>query len=190
MVLFLLGAVRVAASECDQLQNASSDELASYVNKIVPEYGNAECIAFAINMLGNQRYEPAIPAMTQLLDFRWPLHGRPKGQAFAPSHGGTGIYPATIALQKFGKKAVPGLLEAIKGDLTSRTAREAAVFVLMGIYKNESPKAVALLKQGADTARDNATRQRLGRAAYRALIWCSPSDKAECKAAAETRYSN
>jgi hypothetical protein len=75
--LFLLGAFRVAALECDRLQNSSSDELVSYLDQIMPNRENAECITFAID-IGNRRYEPAIPVLTKLFDFRWPLNARQK----------------------------------------------------------------------------------------------------------------
>jgi hypothetical protein len=186
--LLVVVAVRASAQNCDQLQNASSDELVAYLDSTVPSYVNAECVASAVNTLGNQRYVPAIPVLTKLLDFPWPRHAQPKAGDFVPMRGAGGIYPATTALQKIGKAALPGVLQAIKTGANSRTSYEAAVFVWMGIYKNEPAKGIALLKQGADSAKDNTTRQRLGRAAFRAVTRCSPSHKVECRAAAETRY--
>ena len=40
---------RRSPRECNGLQNAASSELVSYLRKSIPNQGNAECVAFAIN---------------------------------------------------------------------------------------------------------------------------------------------
>ena len=47
--LSLLSTVNAAALECNGLQNAASSELVSYLRRNIPNQGNAECVAFAIN---------------------------------------------------------------------------------------------------------------------------------------------
>ncbi len=196
VMLFVVVTVPVLASDCAHLQGASSVDLVSYLASTVPDYKNAECAAFAIDKLGSQRYQPAIPVLTKFLDFRWPrnvqknLQAQQNDRVFEPSRGRMGTYPAISALEQYGQDALPALLQTITADSTSPTAREAAAFVLMKIYKNEPSKGVALLKEGADTTRDNATRQRLGRAAVRAVAWCGQSDKAQCEAVIHARHSN
>ncbi len=150
---------------------------------------DAECVAFAINEIGEQRYEPAVPVLTKFLEFRWPVNARQKQRLFVLEHDGKSIYPAATALEQIGKNALPAVAEALKAPVMSKQAGEVAVSVWMQIHKDEPVKGVALLKQEADKTKDPAARQRLGRAAYKALGWCSPSDEAQCKAAAETRYS-
>ena len=194
--MLLLGTVRLWAADCDRLQRASSGDLVSYLTRTMPDYKNAECAAFAIDKLGSHRYQPAIPVLTKFLDLRWPrnerknLQAQQNGPVFEPSRGRIGTYPAISALEQYGQAALPALLQTISGDSTSPTAREAAAFVVIKIYQNEPSRGVALLKEGADTTKDNATRQRLGRAAFRAVAWCGPSDRAQCEALVHTRHSN
>ena len=189
-LLILSGTLRVAALECDRIRDASPGGLVLYLGKTVPDQENAECVVFAINRLGEQRYERAIPILAKLLDFPWPPNARQKQKLFVIEHDGGSIYPAATALQKIGKKSLPSVLEVMKSRSASRTAQEVAISVWMGIYKSEVPKGVALLKQESDRTKDPATRQRLGWAAYKAIGWCGLSDKAQCQAAVNTRYSN
>jgi len=147
-------------------------------------------LAFAINKIGDQRYEPAVPVLTRLVEFRWPPNARQKQRRFVLEHDGFTIYPAANALEQIGKNALPAVAEVLKAPVMSRQAGEVAVSVWMQIHKDEPVKGVALLKQEADKTKDPAARQRLGWAAYKALSWCGPSDEAQCKAAVETRYSN
>ncbi len=123
------------------------------------------------------------------MEFCWPVNARQKQRLFVLEHDGKSIYPAATALEQIGKNALPAVAEALKAPVMSKQAGEVAVSVWMQIHKDEPVKGVALLKQEADKTKDPAARQRLGRAAYKALGWCSPSDEAQCKAAAETRYS-
>ena len=54
------------------LRNASPESLVSFVQANPPSEDNAECLTFAIYKLGEKRYDPAIPALAKLLDFRRP----------------------------------------------------------------------------------------------------------------------
>src|SRR5437879_12417468 len=105
--LSLLSTGNAAALECNGLQNAASSELVSYLRKNIPNQGNAECVAFAINELGDQRYEPAVPVLPKFLEFRWPVNARQKQRPFVLQHDGTSIYPAATALNQFGESAIP-----------------------------------------------------------------------------------
>ena len=183
--VFILGAVSVGAQECTRIQTASSSELVSYLGEIVPDQGNASCVAFAINKLGNEKYEPAIPVLTKLLDFRRPRTAEELGVITLHT-----FYPAETALEKIGKASLPSILEAIKGELTSAIARENAVSVWMELYKYESPKGVALLKREADETKDPAIMQRLHWAVTKSLTWCNPPDEAKCKKAAKNGDTN
>src|SRR3989475_7824910 len=95
--------VPAAALECNGLQNAASSELVSYLRKNIPNQGNAECVAFAINEIGEQRYEPAVPVLTKFLEFRWPVNARQKQRLFVLEHDGKSIYPAATGLGQIGK---------------------------------------------------------------------------------------
>jgi len=56
-------------------------------------------VAFAINEVGEQRYEPAVPVLTKFLEFRWPVNARQKQRLFVLEHDGKSIYPAATALE-------------------------------------------------------------------------------------------
>ncbi len=188
--LFLLsGAVRFA-DPCDLLEDATSEELVSYLNRIIPDQRNGECIIFAVNKLGKQRYEPSIPVLTKLLDFRRPPNAREKEGLYLHIQGIDEIYPSAAALEEIGDRALPAILGVIKGESSSRTARENAVFVWMEIHKHESPKGVALLKREFDEANTTAGRLNLEQAMSRAVALCNPPDEAECKVAAKTGHAN
>jgi hypothetical protein len=185
--LILLSTARVEAQECPPLSRAASDELVSYLDGAVPNQENAECITFAIKMLEKRRYEPAIPVLTKLLDFRRPRTAEEKAGVITLHT----FYPATSALEEIGKASLPSVLAAIKADTTSEKARENAVSVWMELHKyDESPEGVALLKREADETDDAAIKQRLTWAVSKALTWCNPPDKEKCKTAAETGRTN
>jgi len=101
-------------------------------------------------------------------------------------------YPATTALVEIGIKSLPNVLETIKADSSVPIARENAVAVVMQIYRNEPQKGVALLKTEIQQNNEGPTRQNpqgttkrnLGFALYKAQLWCSPSERAQCKTAA------
>src|SRR5947208_13812021 len=136
--LSLLSTVNAAALECNGLQTAASSELVSYLRTNIPNQGNAECVAFAINEIGEQRYEPAVPVLTKFLEFRWPVNARQKQRLFVLEHDGKSIYPAATALEQIGKNALPAVAEALKAPVMSKQAGEVAVSVWMQIHKDAS----------------------------------------------------
>jgi hypothetical protein len=93
------------------------------------------------------------------------------------------MYPAVGALDEFGKKSLPVVLDVIKSS-ASTAARESAVSVWMFVYSDRAPKGVALLRQEARGTSDPTVRQNLRWALEKAPIWCSPKEKARCTAAA------
>jgi hypothetical protein len=186
----LLICLPVAAQECATLQAVSPSGLVPYLNRAVDRRQNAPCVAFAIKKIGEQRYEPAIPVLTKVLEFRWPVGVNQKQRRFVLEHDGFTIYPAAEALERIGKSSLPAVLDAMKANSTSREAMEVAVSVWMTIYRDQSPTGVALLKQEADRAKEPMARQRLGWAAFRAAQgWCDPSERAKCNAAVQAHFS-
>src|SRR5690242_16483837 len=77
-MLCFLSFCRAAAQECNALRSSAADALVSYLDRIVPNDENAQCIAFAIKGLSARRYEPAIPILVRLLDFRRPPNAHEK----------------------------------------------------------------------------------------------------------------
>ncbi len=170
---------------CDSLQNASSHDLVQFLNAVIPDEKNARCVTWAIHRLGNEHHEPAIPALVKLLDFH-----RPQSQGGKIFHGlSEGLFPAEVALELIGEKALPELLHAIEAASTSKTARENAVSVWMEAYKYERPKGVALLKQEETRANNDPLKERLNWAVQKALTHCGPQEQAACREAAADRPS-
>jgi len=188
-VALLFATARLMASDCAHFQSPSPDRLVSYLSEVRPDQANGPCIASAISKLGDQRYEPAIPTLTKLLDFHWPPGARQKQARFVIEHDGSSIYPAANALKQMEAKALPAVLDEIRAKSSSRTAVEVAVSVWMTIYKDQAPTGVALLKQESDRTADPMTRQKIAWAARRAATWCAPSEESQCRIAAQTLYS-
>jgi len=178
-ILFLTSGISFAAEKCDLLENAPPDRLVSYLDGMVRGTVRGremvECIVFAIKKLGNQRYEPGIPAVTRFLDFHWPLslEERLKRQRlyYVAEQRRAESYPASTALVEIGVKSLPNVLETIKADSTLPIAREMAVVVVMQIYRSEPQNGVALLKKEADQEKDARIKRYFDFAIYKAQEW-------------------
>jgi hypothetical protein len=172
-------------NECQAFENASSPDLLQFLNGVVPDKSNEDCVSLAIRKLGTERYQPAIATLAKFLDFRRPLTPKEKMGFYDHPQGVGGRYPAALALELIGEPALPEVLRAIKADSNSETARENAVAVWMENYKYERPKGVAVQKEEETNTTDGATKQRLRLAISHAVSkWCGPREEAECKAAA------
>lgn len=164
---------------CPSLENAIPPDLVQFLNGVIPGEENGWCVTWAIHKLGKGRYEPAIPALVKLLDFR-----RPQTQTEEIFHGlSRELFPAREALELIGKKAQPDVLLVIEGDSTSATALDNAVAVWMEIYKYERPKGVAVLKLEETTA-DNQAAKNLAWAIQKALRYCGRLEEFACRQAA------
>lgn len=167
---------------CPSLQNAIPPDLVQFLNGVNPGEENGWCVTWAIHKLGKERYEPAIPALVKLLNFR-----RPQTRTEEMFHGlSRELFPAREALELIGKKAQPDVLLAIEADSTSAMALDNAVAVWMEIYKYERPKGVATLKQEEIKTDNEAIRTRLASSIQKALRYCGPQDEAACRQAAVT----
>jgi hypothetical protein len=170
---------------CDGLQNATLPALVQFLNGVVPDQTDGRCITWVIHKLGKEQHEPAIPALVKFLDFRVP---RSPGEEIFHQDLSVESFPAEEALESIGENALPDVLRAIESDSTLPLARENAVSVWMGIYRqsDEQPKAISLLKQEEIKVNDGAIKKRLGWAVQKALTYCNPPEKAACQQAADT----
>lgn len=180
-----------AIGDCDQLHGGSPAELISYLNSIVLREGSQPCIVIAIDKLGGQHYEPAIPLLLKFLDLRSPESPHGKRSYLTSRLGAYPNYPAEAALEKFGDKALPLVLQFLKTHPESADAVESAVAIWMNAYKDNPILGIALLKQEADKTEDRNVKGNLAFAAYKAQQrWCPPEVKAQCKSAALIRLSD
>lgn len=165
---------------CPELQDAAPPDLLQYLNETSPNGDNAWCVTWAIHKLGKEHYEPAIPALVKLLDFR-----RPQTRTERIAHGlSQYLFPAKGALELFGRRALPYVLRAIEADTTSNTARDNAAVVWIVAYQSDHPKGVAALKQEQLRVTDDAIKSRLESAIEVALKHCTSKEGAACRKAA------
>ncbi len=184
-VVFYLG--RLSSQECENLRNATPEQLVAFLNENSPSEDTSQCITYAIAKLGEQRYEPAISALVRLLGFQRPPTDREKRGYHIRMQAS---YPAVEAIAQLGKSTLPAILEALRSDTGSPLARANAVFAWMEIYKYEKPAGIAALRQAVDRATDASSKQNLKWAVSKAMSWCSPIEETECKEAAAKGREN
>lgn len=174
---------------CDSLRNATLPDLVRFLNTVIPDETNRNCVTWAIHKLGNEQYEPAIAPLVRLLDFRRAPTQREKTGFPLHPQGVWEIYPSVGAIPLIGKKALPDLLRVIEADPTSTTTRENAIAAWMEIYRksDEQPKGVRQLKEEETKTQDAGIKERLNWAVSKAMTWCNPPDQPACKEAAKTR---
>jgi hypothetical protein len=175
---------------CDRLQHAESSDLVEVLRGAIPDKQNARCVTWAIQRLGSERYQPAIPVLAKLLDFQRPPTELEKTGVFLRMQGMEELFPSAEALEEIGKLAECQVLQVIRSKSASVTARNHAVGVWMEMHKYERPKGVALLKEEANKADTEAVRQKYKVAALWALKYCiNDPEYPACETAAKTgRY--
>lgn len=169
---------------CDSLQNAAAPDLVQFLKGVVPDEQNSRCVTWAIHKLGDERYEPAIPTLIRLLDFRRPKTEAEKKGFYLRLQVIPEVFPAADALEEIGIEAEPEILRTLEAEATSTIARANAVDVWMEFYKYQRPKGIEVLKQEKIKAEDEAVKKRLGSAIDKALAYCTPADAAACRHAA------
>lgn len=180
-----LALTHASAADCSFAERASSDELVAYLTGVVPNEDNSECVTFAVKRIDNMRYEPAVPVLIKLIDFRRPPTALEKQGIVLRPQVIDEIYPAASALERIGKPALPALVEAIGSPTTSTAVRKNAVSVWMVIYKHNPSEGVTRLREEAMAAlADSPARENLKWALSEAQSLCNPSDKARCRSAA------
>lgn len=188
--VYLLAVPHIRAQECSTLQSASPDKMASYLGAVTDRRQDPACIAFAIQRLGEQRYEPAIPVLTKFLDFRWPVGAHERQARVVLDRVPGTIYPAAAALENFGPEALPAVVTAMGSKWISEAGLEVAVSVWMIPHRDNPPLGVSLLRQEADNATDPYAKGQLISATILAIRgWCGPSERAQCEEAFHSKAS-
>jgi hypothetical protein len=169
--------------ECQKLRGASAEDKVSYLESIKGR-ADEDCITYAIEWLGGNKFEPAIPVLVKFLNF----YRHPSGWEAATNSMHTSTYPAASALENIGKSALPSVLNVLKLDSAQQISRDNAVEVWMVVHGADVVNAVAELKRSADEVDDIKAKQRLLSAVSAALKWCGSSDKSSCEQAATKKY--
>jgi hypothetical protein len=195
LFLFCIGLASAQVNmtpRCDDLQNATPEAMVAYLERAVPNVSNKECVTIAIHRLNGKHFEPAVPILIRLLDFHRPLTKLEKDGFVIGLQGLDDMYPAVEALIETGRQCLPHILEAIKSNSTSVTARKNAVEVWMYFFRDDAPNGIAQLKREADKSNDPAVRWRILSSVNDALTLCQvPSATAEkCRVAASAGRSD
>lgn len=182
--VFILSTASISAQSCPSLQDATSDQLISYLDLNAVDRSNEVCMTFAIRKLGADRAHAAIDILATLLDFKRPPTAREKAGVYIRIQTVDEIYPAAGALEEIGEKALPSVLKTIKSSSTSAIARENALFVWMEIQKSDSPRAILHLERELESTHERDCKQNLRWALSHAPNLCNPPDKEQCDLAA------
>lgn len=168
---------------CDNLRDAKPHDLVEFLRGIRLDQNNVRCVTWAIHRLGQDRYEPAIPVLVQLLGFRRPETRRER-MGFYDLAISMVPFPAIEALEQIGAKSQPEVLRAIRSESTSPQARQNAVQVLMTLNQSDHARAIAYLENEQNSSADEQTKQRLTAAIQRAVTFCTASEQDVCRKAA------
>ena len=168
---------------CDNLRGATPHDLVEFLNGIRPDQNNTRCVTWAINKLGQERYEPAIPVLVRLLGFRRP-ETRREEMGFHDLAISMVPFPAIEALEQIGARSKPEVLRAIGAESTSSQARENAVEVLMTLNQSDHAKGIACLKDEQSSTADDEVKERFASAIQQALRFCTGSERNACLKAA------
>jgi hypothetical protein len=171
---------------CDNLRSATPHDLVEFLSGIRPDQNNARCVTWAINKLGQERYEPAIQVLVRLLGFRRP-ETRHEEMGFHDLAISMVPFPATEALAQIGARSQPEVLRAIGAESTSSQARENAVGVLMTLNQSDHAKAIACLKGEQSSSANYEMKERFASAMQQALRLCTASEQNACRKAATSR---
>ncbi|HWG59011.1 MAG TPA: hypothetical protein VN661_08190 [Candidatus Acidoferrales bacterium] len=174
--------------KCPALHSADPATLLQYLNENKPTPRNAICVTWAIYGVGDAKYDPAIPALVGLLDFKPPVLPGLKTWDHLPGSA----YPAVEALEDIGRPALPALLAAMKDTKTSAVAQSSAVEAWTEIYGHtlggSTANAFAALRREINTTSDAKIKTQLEANIQDGLRrWCSEitSEHAACVQSAQ-----
>ncbi|HWG58889.1 MAG TPA: hypothetical protein VN661_07560 [Candidatus Acidoferrales bacterium] len=169
--------------KCPALHSADPATLLQYLNDNKPTPQNAICVTWAIYGVGDARYEPAIPALVNLLDFaRQIITG-------TWDHLPGSAYPAVEALEDIGRPSLPALLATMKAPAASPTAQTNALEAWLIIYRTSDRQShgFAALRREANATTDDSVKKRLEDILqYGLKHWCQDGTPgAKCRQAAQ-----
>jgi hypothetical protein len=183
ILAFLMITPSTEAQQCKELDSATPDEWVSYLNYVTRNDQSTECIYFALRELRLMRWQPATDTLVKFLDFQRPPNAWEK-EGMSRLEGS---YPAADALASLGPRALPKVLSVMESGSASELSRHNAMVVWMRVYRGDLPKRVSMLAKEIEKAPTDVAKQRLMEAVADAVKYCTPDDKAKCKAASETR---
>lgn len=145
---------------------------------------SSACLIKAIRNVREHDYKPAIPVLTEYLDFRMPSPFVPYNPLTQQPTGG--FYPAADALARLGSAAVPALNAAVSSDDLSKIERVNAAKALFfaGASKLQAIRSTAT---AAQSSKDPDAADALRKLAHDMVRYCQPSDRKQCQDAANAQ---
>src|SRR5215470_8290759 len=130
--LMLVFGSRSLPQNCQALATATPEDLVSFLEDTTKNKSTDQCVRLAMKKLGEVRFQPAIPTLIKLLDFK------PTEDVTLMMHPPYEfkVYPATAALREIGKASLPALLGAITNGSRSQQVRSNALLVFMSLHSD------------------------------------------------------
>jgi hypothetical protein len=171
-----------AGSGCTLLEGSEPQAQLAYLQRDRKDQ-NGNCILFAIEHLGKERYAPASKTLVRYLDY--PAPEEPRSKFFDHIPMVWNLYPASSALFLIGEGTVPDIVALIADGDASILIRLNAMEVVHGIYGERPPESVAVLARAARelSKADPVAGGRLWQAARETAGMCLDRHKTECYAA-------
>jgi predicted Zn-dependent protease len=136
------------------------------------------CIETAIRHLAEAQYKPAIKTLIQYLDLKEP---GPQ-HVFRPGQPTARLYPAAVALSKFGDAAIPLLKRTSSNDDNSKVLRVNAAETYLSMVR-DPPAAISFLAKTARSSLEQDAGDALRHLAERAAKSCREKDQQRCEEA-------
>ena len=176
LVVTLLLAQLVAATECAEVQNSNSAQLIAFLKE---SGGSSEsgCVAQAIVRLGAWRDPAGTAVLISFLAFQRPATELEEG-GLVDLHD---RYPAVPALFSIGSEAVPALVNAIASGQLNDLATRNAIRAVSLIYRDTPPDSIKVFQKAGKSSNDPASRKRLQLAAEAAAKLCISSWHERCE---------
>jgi hypothetical protein len=136
------------------------------------------CIEIAIRDLAKAQYKPAIKTLIQYLDLKEP---GPQ-HVIRPTQPTAGLYPAAVALSKFGDAAIPQLNSAISSEDNTKVLRLNAAETYLSMVRDQAA-VISFLAKTARGSLDQDAGNALMHIAERAARARPENDRERCQEA-------
>jgi hypothetical protein len=168
----------VSGVDCQMVAASSAIQLVDFLKRDARR-SDPDCVSQAIVRLGGLRDPTGTDALISLLDFRRPLSEREK-VGVGDMHD---RYPAVSALFSIGERVVPALVQSIRLGHLNEVATKNAIDGIVLIYREDPPRAVAMLRKSASETKVEDEAARLNAAAKDAVNFCGSTWKDRCESA-------
>ncbi|MGH9508582.1 MAG: hypothetical protein ACRD2M_01480 [Terriglobales bacterium] len=175
---------QIEAADCEAFKDLQPKDLVVFL-RTSAHAADPQCVTDAIIRLGDSRPKErgSIELLISLLDFR-----RPETEAERMHvSSNRDWFPAVSALVGAGKPAVEPLIERLKTNEMTETARQNGIRALLYIHSGDPPQAVDALMKAAKAATSQVEAVALETTARDAAKQCAKSVRNRCEAVLNQR---